>query len=117
MSFLHGSAAGPVLASTTAVSHRRETEPPGRALLGSTVLISVLFGIAAVVVSAPIVAAGIVAVGSRREDRGWTLGGPPPAPVEAAARRIVGFHTSGIDWLPPADRSQALARETHANVR
>jgi hypothetical protein len=58
--------------------------------------------IAAAVVSIPIVMAVLVAVASRREDSQWTLAEPEPAPLQAIARRIVGFHAQGIDWLRDA---------------
>jgi len=70
------------------------------------VLIIALFVITAVAVSAPIVAAVLVSVTSRREDSEWTLGGPAPGVVQAAARRIVDFHSAG-DWPRPKGRGRA----------
>jgi hypothetical protein len=56
----------------------------------------------AAVVSVPVVAAVLVSVASRREDREWTLAGPAPGPVQLAARRIVAFDSDGMDWLNAA---------------
>ncbi|MGO9082760.1 MAG: hypothetical protein ACLQDY_27650 [Streptosporangiaceae bacterium] len=61
------------------------------------VLVLVVMG--ATVLSVPILAAVLVAVASRREDRAWSLSGPARGPLRAAARRIVGFHSEGIEWL------------------
>jgi hypothetical protein len=55
--------------------------------------------ILAAAVSVPLVAAVLVSVASRREDRDWTLAGPPPGPARTAARRIVAFHSEGMDWV------------------
>jgi hypothetical protein len=54
--------------------------------------------VAAVAAGWPIVAALIVSIASRREDRNWSLGGPPRSLVEATARRIVGFHADSVEW-------------------
>ena len=56
----------------------------------------------AAVLSVPVVAAVLVSVASRREDREWTLAGPAPGPARMAARRIVAFHSEGMDWLSAA---------------
>jgi hypothetical protein len=58
--------------------------------------------VAAAVLSVPAVAAVLVSVASRREDREWTLAGPAPGPVRMAARRIVAFDSEGMDWLSAA---------------
>jgi hypothetical protein len=70
-------------------NHRQQVSP----------VIAALFLIAAAVISTPIIAAVLVSLGSRREDSAWTLAEPAPGPVQANARRIVGFHSRGIEWL------------------
>jgi hypothetical protein len=62
--------------------------------------------IAAVLTSVPIIAIALVSVASRLEDRDWTAAGPPPGTVRTLARRIVGFHAYGIEWLLHAGRGQ-----------
>jgi len=59
----------------------------------------ILLVIAASVTSTPIVMAVLVAAASRREDSQWTLAEPASGPLQAIARRIVGFHSKGIEWL------------------
>ncbi|HXP19131.1 MAG TPA: hypothetical protein VN840_05740 [Streptosporangiaceae bacterium] len=66
-----------------------------------------LLTIGTIIVSAPIAAAVLVSVASRREDAACSLGGPPPGPACATARRIVDFHTRGMDWPRRGDRGQA----------
>lgn len=70
----------------------------------------VLICIAALVVSAPIFATLIVAVGSRREDRNWSLGEPPRGRIELTARRIVAFDADSIVWPRSKAQVQADAR-------
>jgi hypothetical protein len=67
----------------------------------------VIFIIAAVV-SMPIVAVAIVSVACRREESAWSLGQPPQGPVEAAARRILAFHTEDSAWPQPRSYRQAV---------
>lgn len=117
VSFLHGLVTRPFLAWAVSVSDRREREPLGRPSLGANNMIALPFIIVAIFVSAPVIAAGIVAVASRREDSGRTLGDPPPSPVDAAARRIVGFYASGIDWIGSEDGSHAPVHKKHDGVR
>jgi hypothetical protein len=70
-------------------------------------MITMLIGLAAVVVSAPMVAAIVVAVASRREDRNWSLGRPASSRTDALARRIVAFDADSIDW--PRSKAQVQA--------
>ena len=63
---------------------------------------------AALLVSAPIIAAVLVSIASRREDHAWTLAGRAPGIIALVARRVLGFHARGIGWLQHAggrDRS------------
>ena len=69
----------------------------------------VLFAAAVVVCTIPFLAAAIVSVASKREDAAWSLGLPAGNPVDAAARRIVDFHTE-LSRVP-ATKEQALARD------
>jgi hypothetical protein len=48
-----------------------------------------LFTVMALVVATPLIAAVLVSIASRREDRACTLAGRPPGLVGAAARQIV----------------------------
>jgi hypothetical protein len=66
----------------------------------------VLIVVIGITVSVPIVAAGLVAVASRREDSAWSLDGPAPGPVAAAARRVVAFRTQAIAWPRPQHRAR-----------
>jgi hypothetical protein len=62
-------------------------------------MIVILPVIAAVLTGMPIVAIALVSAASRHEDRDWTVAGPPPSAAPTIARRIVGFHSAGIEWL------------------
>ena len=55
--------------------------------------------IVTLVVSAPIVACLLVSVASTREDSAYSLGNHAPGPVQAAARRILDFHTDAPSSL------------------
>jgi hypothetical protein len=66
--------------------------------------------IAAIAVSAPIGAAVLVSVASRREDRAWTLTEAAPGLGESTARRILGVHCQGIDWQQLTGTTRAGAR-------
>jgi hypothetical protein len=71
---------------------------------------AVLICIAAVAAGSPIAAAFIVALASRREDRDWSLGGPPHSHLEAIARRIVAFDADSVEW--PRSKAQVQAEMT-----
>jgi len=75
-------------------------------------MIAMVIGIAAVVVSAPIVAAIIVAIASRREDKHWTLDQSARTPLEATARRIVALDVDSIKW--PRSKAQVQAEAAAA---
>jgi hypothetical protein len=85
--------------------------------LGVTVF-AALFIFAAIAFGVFIAIVVVVSVCSRLEDSQWTLSGPPPGPMRALARRIVGFHardfkwhTRSVDWPEPATPDWDLARE------
>jgi hypothetical protein len=69
----------------------------------------VLIIIAGAVASAPIVGTILVGVASRREESSWRLGGPAKRPLDAAARRVMDFHSAG-EWPQPKDHDQAKPR-------
>jgi hypothetical protein len=54
------------------------------------VTVAAVFGPLAIVVA-------LVSLASRREDSAWSLTGPASGPLQAAARRVVGFYCRGID--------------------
>jgi hypothetical protein len=62
----------------------------------------ILLVVAAVVVSAPIVAAVLVTVASLREESAYTLCSRPPGRLEAIARRLLAFQAYGLaDLIRP----------------
>src|SRR5215469_14188224 len=67
-------------------------------------MIIALFIIAALA-SVPIAATVVVSIASRREDAAWSLGGPAPGAVQAAARRLLDFHTEDPAWPVPKSYS------------
>jgi len=68
---------------------------------------AVLFIIAAIAASTPMIAAALVSVASRLEDSEWTLGEAKVGPVRMIARRILDFHTDGPEWPRPRSRRRA----------
>jgi hypothetical protein len=66
-----------------------------------------LYAIVAVAAGAPIVAAALVTVASKREDSAASLAGPARGPAQAWARRILGFRSEGISWPQPKGGSRA----------
>lgn len=61
---------------------------------------------AAAASATPIIATVLVSRSSWREDRAWSLAGPPQGRADALARRIVDFHSEGI-W-PLRSRQRTL---------
>ncbi len=57
---------------------------------------AVVLVLAAVRVAAPIGAAVLVSIASRREESAYSLAGRPPGRLEAAARRLLAFRAYGI---------------------
>jgi hypothetical protein len=55
----------------------------------------ILLVAAAVLTGAPLVAVVLVTIASLREDAGQTLSGRPPNWIDAAARRMLSFESSG----------------------
>jgi len=66
--------------------------------------------ILAVAAGAPILLTVLVSVASRLEDDAWTLGGPPPSPLEAIARRIVSFSSEARELPVPKSVARAQLR-------
>ena len=66
-----------------------------------------LYVIVAMVAGAPILAAVLVTVASRREDSAASLAGPAHGPAQAWTRRILGFRCAGVTWPRPDGGGQA----------
>jgi hypothetical protein len=64
-------------------------------------MIAMFLVLATVVASAPMVLVVLVSIASRREDAAYSLGGPAPGPVQAAARRILDFQSEDDNWPRP----------------
>jgi hypothetical protein len=73
-------------------------------------LLVALYVIIAVAAGAPILAAALVTVASKREDSAASLAGPARGPAQAWARRILGFRCEGISWPQPGGGGQARYR-------
>jgi hypothetical protein len=56
----------------------------------------ILLAIVVVAVSVPLASVVLVSLASKREDSAQSLSGRPAGQLEAAARRLVGFHGDGI---------------------
>jgi hypothetical protein len=98
--FLHRDAESRCLAWQAAVSFGRRRWRRGRQNRGAVMsMMAVAVIVLAVVLSVPVVVAVLVSMASRREDREWTLAGPARGRGQMAARRIVDFHSEGMDWL------------------
>jgi len=66
--------------------------------LEADMIITVLVLVTIAAISVPLAAVVLVTAGSRTEEADWTLKGPPPGPVRAAARWIVGFRGDAAGW-------------------
>jgi hypothetical protein len=58
----------------------------------------ILLAIAAVAVTAPIASVVLVSLASRREDAAASLSRRPSSTLDAAARRLLGFHGDGLTY-------------------
>ncbi len=56
----------------------------------------ILLVIAIAAVAAPVTGVLLVSLGSRREDAALSLGRQPSGALQAATRRVLGFHGDGI---------------------
>src|SRR5262245_36290959 len=70
-------------------------------------MIIALFIIMAAVVSLPIAAVVVVSKASRREDAAWSLGEPAQGVAQAAARRLLDFHSEDPAWPLPKNYGPA----------
>lgn len=70
--------------------------------------------IAIAVVSMPIVAIVVVSLASRREEAEWSLGEPAQGRVQAAARRLLDFHSDDPAWPLPKNGGQVRPTALHS---
>ncbi len=63
--------------------------------MNATAAVLLVLGLA--VAGLPIAATLLVTIASKREDSQWTLSGPPPGLMQAAARRLLAFR-SEVGW-------------------
>jgi len=67
-------------------------------------MIVVLFVVAAIALSVPLILVALVSVASRHEDRAWTLTEPAPGVARSVARRLLGLRSRNAEWLRQAGR-------------
>jgi hypothetical protein len=85
---------------------RREGPVPVDAVTAREVeVIIILLAVAAVAVFAPVVCLVLVSIASLREDGAHSLSYRPAGPMQAAARRMLGFHGDALTERPGAARS------------
>jgi hypothetical protein len=76
-------------------------------------MFALLVGLAAIVTCVPFVAIVMVSVAVKREESAWSLNGPAAGSGQAAARRLLDFHSEGA-WPLPRSRSQVPAMAARA---
>jgi hypothetical protein len=70
-------------------------------------VVIILLAVAAVAVFVPVVCLVLVSIASLREDGAHSLSYRPAGPMQAAARRMLGFHGDALTERPGAARSAA----------
>lgn len=68
-------------------------------------MVIILLAVAAVAVFVPVVCLVLVSIASLREDGAHSLSYRPAGPIQAAARRMLGFHGDALTERPGAARS------------
>jgi hypothetical protein len=71
----------------------------------------ILLVIAVTAVVAPVIGVVLLSLAIRREDAALSLSGRPSGAMQAAARRLVGFHGDGIGTRPGSARSDWAGRD------
>ncbi len=67
-------------------------------------MVIILLAVAAVAVFVPVVCLILVSIASLREDGAHSLSYRPAGPIQAAARRMLGFHGDALTERPGAAR-------------